>query len=260
MFQILSPVVLLGLTLCILPSHEAMAQKLSESGVVYEAARNKIGLIGYCRKNEQLDAGTADQAVKAVEAGLRKIPANDTFAREQGDLAQKAGEDGFWDTGRRRDMASVAKLFSTVPADLCQEWAVETLRAQARRGEIKLIAAVAPIRTLPQAEATAVKPVEVDKWLARAAVVRRAAPSAPPPPLPEKAPLLPTEAELASSYRTLPTSRRLASSRTAAVSWRLYSQSHPLWAKWPFNRLGKSEKCLMPGCRWPTPQERRSRQ
>jgi hypothetical protein len=133
MSHVLSLVALFGLMLCMLPSHRTMAQQLSESGVVYEAARNKLGLIRYCRRNNLLDPTLADQVVTAVETGLRERPPGDSFATEQGDIAQQAGEDGFWDAGRRRDIAGVASLFGTTPADLCRDWADETLRAQAPR-------------------------------------------------------------------------------------------------------------------------------
>jgi hypothetical protein len=279
MFQVPSLVVLLGLTLCILASRQAMAQQFSESDVVYEAARNKIGLIRYCRNNGLLDPAIATQAVAAVETGLRKLPPGNALSREQGDRAQRAGEAGFWEAGRRRDIGSVAKLFRTTPADLCQEWADETLRAQAprRRGKVTTtIAVIAPIQ-------------QVDRRPARANAVARAAPSDPLPPLPERAPFLRTRAEPAalptvgnlastgkaepghksgttalapsalsrSSGQAAPLSARSAVT-AAAPSGRVADRSHPFWGKWPFNRLGKSQRCLMPGCRWPGPQGRHS--
>jgi len=297
MFRVPSLFVLLGLMLCVLPSHNTMAQQSSESGVDYEAARNKIGLIRYCRGNQLLDPVIAGQAIAALETGLREPPSNDTFAREQGDRAQQAGEDGFWSAGRGRDIASVAKLlFRTTPADLCQEWAHQILRAQAQghSSEVAAGAVVAPIQPLLQAGPTSVEPIQVERPPAGATAVVRAAHSAPPPPLPEKAP---TEAELASLQRTLPTSGRLASTGravpghisgttavtsnalppssplasevadplpreqtvTAAVpSPLLYDQPQPLREKQPFNRLGTPERCLLRGCKWPAPQERRS--
>jgi hypothetical protein len=150
MFQVLSLVVLLGLTLCMFPLHNTMAQQFSESDVVYEAARNKIGLIRYCRDNQLLKPEVADQVVAAVEAELSKISPDNSFVKEQGDRAQQAGEDGFWEAGRRRYIASVATLFRTTPADLCQEWADETLRAQTlrRRKEVATIDVVTPIQPI----------------------------------------------------------------------------------------------------------------
>jgi hypothetical protein len=444
MFPVLSLFVLLGLTLCILPSLNARAQS-SENGVVYEAARNKIGLIRYCRGNALLDPVIAGQAITAVETVLRELPPSESLPAEQGDRAQQAGEDGFWDVGRRRDIASVAKLFHTTPTDLCQEWADETLRAQApsrrreattttavapiqppsqaeppaeepaailrapvpgRRKEFATATAVAPIQALPQAEPTAEEPtavlkapvptrymevktiivdppiqppsqaeptveeptavlktsvprqyrevktitvappiqspsqaeptveeptavlkapvprqyrevttttaiapiqlppqaeptpqagptaeepLQVDSPPAPATAVVEAARSAPTPPLPEKAPVPPAGAEVASLQRTLPTGGRLASTgravsgqtsgttaipasvkprssgqavppparvATEAAEPRLYDQPQPLLEKRVFNRLGKPERCLMAGCRWPSSRER----
>lgn len=302
MSHVPSLVVLLGLTLSILPFHKTMAQQFSESGVVYEAARNKIGLIRYCGRNELLEPAIADEVVAAVEAGLPKYPP-DPFARERGDRAQQAGEDGFWETGRRRDIASVARLFRTTPADLCQEWADETLRAQRRRREVTT--AIAPIQLLPQVESRAAESMQVPPAHATTTVVRVAR-SAPPPPLPEKAPSLPTEAEFVSLERTLPTGGHLAPTgrggtghisgttampqssgqpmppparqpteaagpppreqtiKAAASRPRHSQQPHTLrgnrlflWNRL-FDRRRRSERCLMPGCRWPTAQERDS--
>ena len=211
MIQVPSLVVLLGLTLYFFSSYKAIAQQFSDSGVVYESARNKIGLIRYCSRHELLSPEVAEQAVSAVEAGLSKLPWSDTFARELGDRAQQAGEDGFWDAGRKRDIASIARLFRTTPADLCHAWADETLRALApeRRKQVTTAGATAPSQVLPQAEPTPAEPIQVYKR-----PVRIARP-APHPPLPEKAPAQPNAAELTSLQRTLPTSSHLASGNTA---------------------------------------------
>jgi hypothetical protein len=324
MFQVLSLVALLGLALCVLPSHRTMAQQFSVSDVVYEAARNKIGLMRYCRNNELLAPALADQAVSTVEIGLRKLPSSDIFAREQGDRAEQAGEDGFWEAGRRRDIASVGKLFGATPADLCKEWAGETLRAQAPRRsraiETTIAIATPPTQPLPQAAPRSVGPIQLDERPARATTVEKTARSAPPlptpplatpslatpslvtpplvsPPLPVKAPFLPPEAEAAwqrtSLQRTWPTAGNIPSSGiapsaapqpsgpAASLSARLASEaaseppreqtgtaavpsprldddpSPPLLEKSPFNKLGRPQRCLMAGCKWTTPQERR---
>jgi hypothetical protein len=301
MFRVLS-VVLLGLALWPFSSNEIAAQQFAETGVVYEAGRNKIGLILHCRNNALLDPPIANQAVTAVETGLSKLPLGDPLTREQGDRAQQAGEAGYWEAGRRRDIAGVAKLFGTTPADLCKEWAAETLRAQAPRprGEITTVAAVAPIQPVqpfPQTEATPVQPTQADRSATRGATVNEA-PSAAPPPLPEKAPSLPRGSELASLPRTLPTSGDLASTgaavsglksgataTTPAAKRRSLGQAVPssarlasgapgplrreqtITAAAPSRRLDDpspqhSEKprftCFMPGCKWPTSQDSRS--
>jgi hypothetical protein len=216
MFQVQSLVALLGLTLCVLPSHKTMAQEFSESGVVYEAARNKIGLIRYCRDNQFLAPAIADQTVAAMGARLSKLPPGETFDRQRGDRAQQAGEDGFWDVGRRRYIANIAHSFRTTPAELCQEWADETLRGQAPRYlEVKTITVPPPIQPLPQAKPIAAEPIQADRPPAPAPAVVKAAHSAAPPPLPEKAPFLPAEARLVSFQRTLPTGGDLASTGRA---------------------------------------------
>lgn len=347
MFPVQSLVVMLGLTLCILPSRKLMAQQYSEIGVVYEAARNKIGLVLYCRNNGLLDPIVADQVITAVQTGLRELAESDSFDKEQGDRAQQAGEEGFWETGRRRDMASVATLFRTTPEELCKEWAEETLRAQAPRPyrEVKTITVLPPkpaqpqaepspfefiellpqsdpapvefVGLLPQAEEPPVELVERPPQAepepaepAQAAIppdptpaTVRAARAAPPPPLPEKAPVRPSaRTELVSWQRPLPAGgqlaptgaggpERLSGAATIAPSAvpQSWGQAAPLLtrpaaeAAEPLppeqsittaaapssdledqppprqeKRRYRRQRCLMPGCRWRTPQERGS--
>jgi hypothetical protein len=106
---------------------ESWAQQPYDYGsVVYEAARNKIGLMRYCRNNALLSAGIADKVAAAVRSGLLKV--GSAIAKDKGDIAENAGEDGFWEANRRRDIASIAKMFGATPAELCSEWAKETLR------------------------------------------------------------------------------------------------------------------------------------
>ena len=288
MFQVPSVVALLGLALCVLPSHKAIAQQFSVSDVVYEAARNKIGLMRYCRNNELLSPAIADQTVSTVEIGLRKLPSSDIFAREQGDRAEQAGEEGYWEAGRRRDIVSISQLFSTTPADLCKEWADETLRTQGprRRRVVRRIAVTASTLPLPQTELTPVEPIQPNERPAREAAVVRAASSTPPPPLPEKAPLLPADGDTASLQRTSPTAGNVASAGvTPDAKPKASGQAAPapvrvatdaegtrarapafatasavaaprpglpasLLEKWPFNKLGRPQRCLMAGCKW----------
>jgi hypothetical protein len=310
MFRVPLLVVLPGLTLCTLLSHNTTAGQFSETDVVYEAARNKIGLIRYCRNNELLHPGIANEAIRAVEILLRELPSSNTFANEQGDSAQQAGEDGVQNAGWRDDVYKIAELFRTTPADLCQEWANDTLWGQAQRRyrEVKTIAVVTPIQPfqpLPQAEPTPVDPIkvetikvelkQVDRPPAPATAAVRVARTAPSPPLPEKAPLLPTRAELASLQRIAPAGGRVASigrdvsgpiSGTTppppSVALHSSGQVVPLSARqvseaagpptgeqtvtaaappsrlWSFGRLGKRERCLMPVCKWSAPQEKDS--
>jgi hypothetical protein len=299
MFRVQSLAVLLGLLLCMLPSRPTIAQQFGD--VVYEAARNKIGLIRYCRKNGLLDPAVADEVVATVETGLQKLLPVGAFGGEQGDRAQQAGEDGFWEAGRRRDIDSVAKLFRTTPAALCQEWADETLRAQPPRlyREVKTITVAAPprpIQTLPQAGLDDEEPVPDYGLPPLATAVAGDAPSAPFPPLPEKAPFVSALAEPASSRQPLPAGGQLASTdrtlrrSTLPPSWgqgaplserepaepdeplppdEIASEAEPVhhsdddppprWERWSFKRPGKSQRCFMPGCTWrATAPEKRS--
>jgi hypothetical protein len=121
---------LVGLSLCGIAAISAHAQQDEERDVVYEAGRNKVGLLRYCRNNTLLDRDSADSAASAVEAGLASFVPDEPASREKGDKAEKAGEAGFWEASGKRDLASLASLFGTTPAGLCQEWAKETLRNQ----------------------------------------------------------------------------------------------------------------------------------
>lgn len=346
MFQVLSPFVLLGFVLSMLPWQKATAQQFNESDFVYEAVRNKIGLIRYCRNNGLLDPATADQAIMAV---VRNIDTSYTVPRDQGDRAQKAGEEGFWGASRTRDIASVAKLFRTTPTDLCQEWAEETLRAQEpeRRREIAAIAVLRANKAAPRIEPTPeenraappVEPAPLENQTATlsepaadenqptaeenqpivaenqpapriepAPLAKKAAAAAKVPPLPERAPpapILTAKSEPALMQHSTPTSARLTTANGGMMSGQmsgigakampsamLHSSgqeaeplSPPLAVEaeapppvgenvaatlpspepdgksrsfWPFKRQGRSERCFMPGCKWPASQEKQS--
>ena len=97
--------------------------------IVYEAARNKIGLLRFCRSERLLDRTTADVAIKVSESGLNAFPAPKTrMARVGGDDAQAQGEAGVLGPDGKRDLADFAVHFKTTPAALCKEWAAEGLR------------------------------------------------------------------------------------------------------------------------------------
>jgi hypothetical protein len=250
--------------LCISALQKALAQQFNENDfLVYEAAHNKIGLIRHCQKNKLLDPPVADQVVKALEIGLRKLPAGDTFVRNRGQRAQQAGEDGFWDAGRKRDLAAVAKLFRTTPAELCKEWAYETLKAQAPRREVSAIPVVTPIPTIPLSELVPTIASRFEIPPAPEAATDPAVVSAPPPPLPEKAPFFAAAARtgepvgpLARESQTRSPATRLSARGPART---LNNHARPSERSWPFNQLERPGRCFMPDCRWPTPEERRSR-
>jgi hypothetical protein len=202
MFRVPSIVVLLGLFLCVPPSNQTMAQPFDESGVVYEAARNKIGLISHCRDNALLATDIADQAVTTLRSGLPKRPTSNPLAGENGDRAQQAGEDGFLDAGRKRDITSVARLFRTSPADLCREWADETLRAQepTPRKPASTIAVIEPVQ--PSARA---RPITGRTASGAVPPAQKTALSASNPPMPAKARSQPAGPQFASLQHTSPT-------------------------------------------------------
>jgi hypothetical protein len=296
MFRVPFLVVLPGLTLCILLSHQTMARQFSESDVVYEAARNKIGLIRYCRNNDLLHPGIADEAIRAVETLLRELPPSNSLAGLQGDSALPAGEDGVRDAGRRDEIDRIADLFRTTPADLCQEWASDTLWGQAQRRyrEVKTIAVVTtipPDQLVSEARPTPVEPIRVETIKVTPNQVERPPAPAPStarvaraalPPLPERAPPLASKAELASLQRASPAGGGVESaSRDASApisgttpapsaapqspgqAVPLSSDREQTVATAPssprrrfFDRLGKRERCLMPGCKWSAPQQK----
>lgn len=128
MFRVSAVAALIGLTVLTLCPAEPAAQTQDESGVVYEAARNKLGLLRYCRDNALIDPEVAASAIAAVEALLVRAPVRDFITRQRGDSAEAAGAAGFWEVSRRRDISAVAVLFRTTPSGLCREWAEETLR------------------------------------------------------------------------------------------------------------------------------------
>ena len=257
MFRVSSLVVVLiclGLMIYIPRSHNATAQQFSESDLAYEAARNKIGLMRYCRNKRMLDPIMAGRAIAALETGLGAPPPVDSALWKQGDRAQQAGEDGLWSSGGNRDLATAAKLlFRTTPEDLCQGWAEETLKGPQEEGRRETTIAVSaptqPIEPYPQAKPTIIEPAPVDRppALDRPAALDkqpvlnkpsasdkapaldktpadadaamkavRAAPPAPPlPPLPERAPPPPAKGEFASLQRSAPAGANLASTGKA---------------------------------------------
>jgi hypothetical protein len=108
-----------------------------------------------------------------------------------------------------------------------------------------------------------VEQTQADRPPARPTAVVRADPFDPPPPLPEKAPRLRTEPSALSQssvQAATPPARPATETAGPPPSEQTATAAAPsFWGKWPFNRLGKTERCLMPGCTWSPPQERPSR-
>lgn len=165
------------------PASGAAQPPYDYGSVVYEAARNKIGLMRYCRNNALLSVGIADKAAAAVQWRLLRTARRNALAKEKGDIAEKAGESGFWEASRRRDMAGIAKLFGTTPARLCQEWAHETLRTMPPSLLRDVMAAPRP------------QPLPAPRDLKRpvAAVAREAPEAGDKQPMPVKAPPAPAQ-------------------------------------------------------------------
>ena len=112
----------LGLSVCCGCTASASAQQTDRPEIFYEYARNKIGLLRYCRDRALLGQVTADRAAEAIELGLRRLAISDPLVKERGDRAEKVGEAGFWEEADgKQDLASVAGFFGTSPAGLCKE-------------------------------------------------------------------------------------------------------------------------------------------
>jgi hypothetical protein len=184
---------MLGLSLGCGMTASASAQKSDRPQISYEYARNKIGLLRYCRDQAFIGRVTADKAVEAIEIGLRRFAVSDGLVKERGDRAEKAGEAGIWeDASGKRNLASVADLISTSLAGLCRELAGQT--------EIQPSPAArqpAPKVTPPQARVNvnsltaATKPASPPAASTKAVVV-----PPPPPPSPPPAPTSPPPAAL----------------------------------------------------------------
>jgi hypothetical protein len=118
--------VLLGLTF---GATFAVAQQMSQDpqrDVLYETARNKVGLLRYCKQQGLLDAKIADEAIEGAEEGVSAIAAfrETPVSQRNGDLAEKNGEAGLWGAWRSPMEQMAASLVRT-PRELCIIWADE---------------------------------------------------------------------------------------------------------------------------------------
>jgi hypothetical protein len=131
MFRRLYLAAILGLSLCCGQIISASAQQSDGPDAFYEYARNKIGLLRYCRDKALVGQVTADRAGKAIEIALQRIAVSDDLVKERGDRAEKAGQAGLWEEANgRRDLASVADHFGTTTANLCKELSGQTRAVQ----------------------------------------------------------------------------------------------------------------------------------
>jgi hypothetical protein len=197
---------LLGLTLCTPLPDKTAAQDYDASGVVYEAARNKIGLMRYCRNNALLHPGIADKAAELIEADLRPSQLDGRPAKADGDRAEAAGQDGFLDAGRRRDIASFAERFKTTNSGLCKQWAEDALRPRQTNPAIQALSVTVmePARANP---AGAQPQPSLDGSAAPNPAPRRAR----MPPLPTKAPSGPDAGKIVHAQQVMPTAARMPS-------------------------------------------------
>jgi hypothetical protein len=174
MFKWAYRVALFGFCLFAGDAGPAHAQAGDDFDIVYEAARNKIGLLRHCRVKAFLDAATAATAISEVEDRIGRMAVSGPL-QAQGDRAEKSGEAGLlFGVSGKRDLANLSALFNTTPAGLCQEWAGETLRSSSPRSTPK------SARYLPDTPSAAQQP-----YGATAAAILRPGDI---PPLPEKAP------------------------------------------------------------------------
>jgi len=122
---------MLGLSLCCGHTASASAQQRDGPDTFYAYARNKIGLLHYCRDKALLGQVTADRAAESIALALERLAVSDDLVKEWGDRAEKAGRAGFWEeANNRRDLASVAGIFGTTTAGLCKELAGQTRTVQ----------------------------------------------------------------------------------------------------------------------------------
>ena len=103
----------------------------------YEMARNKVGLLRYCKQQGLLDAKVADEAIEGANGGVTAITAfrETPVSRRDGDLAEKNGEAGLWGASHS-PMEQMAQSFVRTPREMCKQWAEEGAASQIRSAPI----------------------------------------------------------------------------------------------------------------------------
>lgn len=108
---------------------QAAAQQNNGRDVVYEAARNRVGILKYCWENGLIDPSNGFSAIQLSAKELAPLTAKaSAAARQFGDEAEKDGIAGILGPNSRRSIDSFARSFRTTPAALCKEWVTEQLR------------------------------------------------------------------------------------------------------------------------------------
>lgn len=169
----------------------AAAEQKAGRDVVYEAARNRVGLLRYCREEKLLSAEVADIAIRVMQGELEAEPAASLpIARKYGDYAEQDGEDGVLGPDSKRDVATFAKSFKTTPTELCREWVRESLRGFKGRGVRQAEPAPSAVRPAAPPSASAAAAPAAPSYLppATSAVPKAVAPlpvakPVPTPPL-----------------------------------------------------------------------------
>jgi hypothetical protein len=108
-------------------------QQVPGRDLTYEMARNKVGLLRYCKRKGLLDAKIADEAIEGAQAGVSVATAfqETTISKRDGDLAEKNGEAGLWGASRS-PMEQMAESLIRMPEALCEQWASEGVATRIR--------------------------------------------------------------------------------------------------------------------------------
>jgi hypothetical protein len=111
----------------------AQAQQDPDRDLAYEMARNKVGLLRYCKQKGFLDAKFADEAIEGAQGGVSVVTAfrETPVSERDGDRAEKNGEAGLWGASRS-PMEKMAQSFVKSPTALCKDWAEESTASRIR--------------------------------------------------------------------------------------------------------------------------------
>lgn len=110
----------LGLSLCC-GWTAAIAQQSDQDAGLYEFARNKVGLLRFCRDQGLIDKVTAEKASDAIRAGIRRIDVSSRLIKDRGDRAEAVGESGFWEVDGPHYHNDVSRRLGRTPAEMCLE-------------------------------------------------------------------------------------------------------------------------------------------
>jgi hypothetical protein len=101
----------------------AGAQESDVRNPVYEMARNKIGLLRYCRDQGLVDSVSADEALNRQAIRLQTLASlAGPYNQAAGDAAEKRGEAGVYGSGSRVPIDKMARTFGETLEGLCKEW------------------------------------------------------------------------------------------------------------------------------------------